>query len=70
MIEKGKYLHYKGRLYEVLDQVTHSETLEKLVLYKPLYGETPMLWVRPATMFQEIVEINGQQVPRFKKVIE
>ena len=32
-IEKGKYRHFKGNLYEVLDTAIHSETLEKMVVY-------------------------------------
>ncbi|NQU77527.1 DUF1653 domain-containing protein [Candidatus Falkowbacteria bacterium] len=36
-IKKGIYLHYKGKRYEVLGTVFHSETVEELVLYKPLY---------------------------------
>ncbi|WP_027995661.1 DUF1653 domain-containing protein [Simplicispira psychrophila] len=60
----GPYRHYKGRLYEVIDTVRHSETLEPMVLYRALYGERG-LWVRPAAMFLETVEVNGQQQLRF-----
>ena len=66
----GKYKHYKGNLYEVVDTVIHSETLEELVLYKPLYETQDeyngKLWVRPLTMFMENVEIEGELIPRFK----
>ena len=65
----GLYRHYKGNLYEVVDTVRHSETLEPLTLYRALYGERG-LWVRPAAMFMEEVEVNGIQQPRFAKVIE
>lgn len=60
----GLYRHYKGLLYEVIDTVRHSETLEPLTLYRALYGARG-LWVRPAAMFLEKVEINGQPQPRF-----
>ena len=60
----GLYRHYKGQLYEVLDTVRHSETLEPMALYRALYGERG-LWVRPAAMFLETVDINGQRQPRF-----
>ena len=63
-IAPGQYRHYKGMLYEVLDTVRHSETLEPLVLYRALYGERG-LWVRPAAMFLETVEVGGQVQPRF-----
>lgn len=68
MIE-GKYKHYKGKLYEVIGTVTHSETLEKMVLYKALYQpEGDNLWVRPYTMFFEEIRINGVSKKRFEKV--
>jgi hypothetical protein len=64
---KGKYVHYKGNEYEVIGVAKHSETLEPMVVYKALYGEGG-LWVRPYGMFFETVEVNGEQVPRFKKI--
>lgn len=63
-IERGVYVHYKGLRYEVLDVVRHSETLQPMVLYRPLYGEG-RLWVRPHAMFVETVEIDGVRRPRF-----
>lgn len=67
MITPGVYLHYKGNHYEVVGEATHSETGEKLVVYRALYGER-RLWVRPLAMFGEWVELNGQNVPRFQYV--
>lgn len=64
-LKKGIYEHYKGNRYELLGIAHHSETLEKMVVYKALYGENE-LWVRPASMWNETVEINGQTVARFK----
>ena len=64
VIPPGLYRHYKGQLYEVIDTVRHSETLEPLTLYRALYGERG-LWVRPAAMFKETVVINGIAQPRF-----
>ena len=66
-IKPGKYEHYKGNLYEVIDTVRHSETEEWLVLYRPLYGDQG-LWVRPYVMFTESVSVKGVNVPRFKWV--
>ena len=63
----GLYRHYKGMLYEVIDTVRHSETLEPLTLYRALYGERG-LWVRPAAMFQETVVIDGVAQPRFTRL--
>ena len=62
----GLYRHYKGGLYEVIDTVRHSETLEPMTLYRALYGERG-LWVRPAAMFTETVLVDGVPRPRFEK---
>ena len=60
----GYYRHYKNLLYQVLGTVRHSESLEPLTLYKALYGDRG-LWVRPAAMFNETVDIKGVIQPRF-----
>ena len=65
----GLYRHYKGMLYEVLDTVRHSETLEPMTLYRALYGQRG-LWVRPAAMFEEAVRVDGVLRPRFEKCAE
>ncbi|MFM8273245.1 MAG: DUF1653 domain-containing protein [Gemmata sp.] len=63
----GRYRHYKGGEYEVVGVARHSETEERLVVYRPLYGEGG-LWVRPLAMFLETVTHNGATVPRFARV--
>ena len=63
----GRYRHYKGNEYLVVGLARHSESREPLVVYQALYGERG-LWVRPAAMFVETVEISGQRVPRFSFV--
>lgn len=62
----GRYRHYKGGEYEVVGVVRHSETLEPLVLYKPLYNASG-LWVRPYAMFFGTVEAGGRVQPRFAR---
>ena len=62
-IGKG-YRHFKGNLYEVTDIATHSETLEKYVVYRALYGEGG-LWVRPLSMWNEEVTRDGKTYKRF-----
>lgn len=68
-IRPGRYRHFKGREYEVLGLATHSETLEAMVVYRPLYGEGG-LWVRPAAMWNEVVERDGRRCPRFTYIGE
>ena len=63
----GRYRHYKGGEYEVLGVARHSETLQPLVLYRPLYNASG-LWVRPYAMFCGDVEIDGRREPRFAPV--
>ena len=65
----GKYEHYKGKPYRVLAVARHSETLEEMVVYKALYGDGGV-WVRPASMWEEEVEVGSQRVPRFAPVEE
>jgi len=60
----GIYRHYKGQRYRVLGTARHSETMEEVVVYQALYGEYG-LWVRPASMFCETVELDGEPIPRF-----
>ena len=57
-LKPGIYRHFKGNLYELVDIAKHSETLEPMVVYRALYGEGG-LWVRPAAMWNEIVEKDG-----------
>lgn len=68
-IKKGIYRHYKGNLYRVIGVAKHSETLEEMVVYIAL-DESKLsnnaFWVRPTAMFLEMVELNGNKVPRFE----
>jgi len=64
-IKPGRYRHYKGREYLVLDVARHSETEEKFVVYRTDYGDRS-LWIRPLAMFTEEVEVAGQKLPRFQ----
>lgn len=66
-IEKGIYRHYKGNEYEVIGVANHSETLELMVVYRALYGKGE-LWVRPASMWNEVVTVDGKSVKRFEKI--
>ena len=61
----GRYRHFKGNEYELLGIATHSETMEPMVVYRALYGEQG-LWVRPLSMWTEIVRRDGYCGPRFQ----
>lgn len=63
-IKPGRYRHFKGKEYEVLCVATHSETREPMVVYRALYGEYGV-WVRPASMWNELVERDGKVYRRF-----
>ena len=67
MYKPGIYEHYKGNRYELIGIANHSETLEKMVVYRALYGEGE-LWVRPASMWDETVISDGREVRRFRYI--
>lgn len=66
-LKPGIYRHFKGNLYQLIGVARHSETLEPMVVYRALYGEQG-LWVRPAAMWDEIVDKDGYHGPRFRYV--
>jgi hypothetical protein len=66
-IAAGRYRHYKGGEYEVLATARHSETLEAMVVYRPLYNDSGW-WVRPYEMFVGTVVIGSVEQPRFVRV--
>ena len=60
----GIYKHFKGNLYMVEDVATHSETREKYVVYRALYGDTE-LYIRPYEMFLE--EVDREKYPNVEQ---
>ena len=67
-LQPGRYRHYKGKFYEVIDVAKHSETEELLVVYRCLYDDYS-LWVRPLEMFLEEVVLDGGKVQRFTRCV-
>ena len=61
---KGVYKHFKGDYYFVEDIATHSETKEKYVVYRQLYGKNE-LWIRPMEMFLQ--EIDHEKYPNVEQ---
>lgn len=68
-IKPGRYRHFKGKEYEVFYIATHSETREEMVVYRALYGERGV-WVRPASMWNEVIERDGKTYRRFTYIGE
>ena len=69
-LKLGIYEHYKGTKVEVIGVALHSEMMEELVVYNhpdPMKGKgANTMWVRPLEMFLETVEVNEENMPRFK----
>ncbi|MEV6756622.1 DUF1653 domain-containing protein [Streptomyces sp. NPDC051214] len=66
----GIYRHYKGGYYRVLYIAQHSETDERLVVYRRLNEERGDVWVRPLAMFRETVAIGSRRTQRFSLIEE
>lgn len=63
--QPGRYFrHFKGGRYMMIGTAFDSETMERMVLYRALYGKEA-LWVRPESMFFERIERQGQTINRF-----
>ena len=71
ILEPGKYRHYKGGIYVIVDLACHTETLEWYVVYQSEERKKqnlPSVWIRPYNMFLEDIEIDGKKRPRFEKI--
>ena len=60
----GIYRHFKGDYYLLTDIATHSETKEKYVVYRGLYGNNE-LYIRPFDMF--FSEVDKEKYPEVKQ---
>ncbi len=60
----GVYRHFKGDYYLLTDVAIHSETKEKYVVYRGLYGNNE-LYIRPFDMF--FSEVDKEKYPEVKQ---
>ncbi len=60
----GVYRHFKGDYYLLIDIAIHSETKEKYVVYRGLYGNNE-LYIRPFDMF--FSEVDKEKYPEVKQ---
>ena len=60
----GVYKHFKGNLYLLEDVIYDSETEEKMVAYRALYGDYK-LWCRPSDMF--FSEVDHKKYPEVEQ---
>jgi hypothetical protein len=71
-LKPGKYQHFKGKFYEVIDVGRDSDTLEEMVVYRALYDSPEFgdnaLWIRPKEKFCEEIIVDGKKIQRFKFV--
>ena len=81
-LENGFYYHYKhdpngsvnNYSYEVISVGTHTETKEKIVIYRSLYQTETQgganYWLRPLGMFMENVTKDEKTIPRFQRITD
>jgi hypothetical protein len=57
-----KFRHYKGGIYELVCVATLESDLSPMIVYRAANGS---LWIRPETVFFEMVDVDGVSVQRF-----
>jgi hypothetical protein len=62
-----RFRHYKGGLYELICEATLESDLTPLIVYRAADGSC---WVRPKSVFFELVDVDGRRVLRFAPVQE
>lgn len=62
-----RYRHYKGGIYElVCEAKLESDPTVIMIIYKSAFDG--QIWARPRDIFFELVEHEGQRVPRFSPI--
>lgn len=69
----GLYKHFKNKWYVKLFEVRNCDNCKEIyTVYMSLYKKDfPRftLWFRPKKEFDEILNINGNKIKRFKKIL-
>ena len=60
-----QYRHYKGGLYELVCIAKLESDLSDMVVYRAADGS---IWTRPKDVFFQLVDVDGELVPRFAPV--
>ncbi len=60
-----KYRHYKGGIYELVGEATLESDLTPMIVYRAADGS---LWVRPKSVFLELIDVDGTLIPRFAPI--
>lgn len=61
-----RYQHYKGGIYELICEATlESDPSVTMIVYRAANGT---IWTRPASVFFELIELEGRQAPRFAPI--
>ena len=60
-----RYRHYKGGLYELVCIAKLESDLSDMVVYRAADGS---IWTRPKDVFFQLVDVDGELVPRFAPV--
>jgi hypothetical protein len=60
-----RYRHYKGGIYKLVCEATQEADLKPAIVYRAPDGS---LWIRPASVFFEMIEVGGKMVQRFTEI--
>lgn len=61
-----RYRHYKGGIYElVCEAMLEADPRVTMIVYRSSEGT---VWTRPAAEFFELVDVDGDIVPRFAPI--
>jgi len=62
-----RYRHYKGPVYQRICDATFEADEQAMVVYRAPNGT---LWIRYKSVFEEMIEVDGQRVQRFSPVAD